>query len=264
MSDNELVLTESGTRISYTLAGGGDRTLVFVHGSYLDKHCWDSQNRFFSRDFRVLTFDLPGHGRSGNGRDDWTFRKFADDIAALSARLDLTNIILVGHSMAAYVNLILLEEFDLAVDAVIAVDAFRSAGHAMPADQREMVLQAVRTDYAGANRQFATAALLTDETPVHIREKILAAYEQSYRPMGIGIMEEMLDAYRLEQAYLPRVGYPLFVVNVDYAPTDMASFRALAGANIPVREIAGTCHFPMIEVPDDLNRAILECIGEAG
>jgi sigma-B regulation protein RsbQ len=257
--DGELILADPGTRISYTLAGEGERTLVFAHGSYLDRRCWDSQVRFFSPDFRVLTFDLPGHGKSNGSREDWTFASYARDVAGLVAELELTRVILVGHSMSAYINLILMGDHRLDAEAVIAIDAFKSAGRALPDEQREMVLQAVRTDYVGATRNFAETSLLSATTPVHIREEVLTAYERSQPALGQGLMEEMLNAHRLEQLYLPRVDYPLFVVNVDYAPTDRAAFRELAGGDIPVCEIGGTCHFPMLEVPDKLNRAILEC-----
>ena len=48
---------------------GSGPTLVFVHGWTCDSSSWDGQVPAFSGDYRVITLDLPGHGRSDSPPD---------------------------------------------------------------------------------------------------------------------------------------------------------------------------------------------------
>jgi non-heme chloroperoxidase len=72
---------------------------VFSHGWPLSADDWDPQMLFFfAHGFRVIAHDRRGHGRStqtGGGHD---MDHYADDLAALTAHLDLKNAIHVGHS----------------------------------------------------------------------------------------------------------------------------------------------------------------------
>ncbi|MDE0349837.1 MAG: alpha/beta fold hydrolase, partial [Gammaproteobacteria bacterium] len=46
-------------------AGADAATVVFVHGAAMDHTVWVLPSRYFARQgYRVLAFDLPGHGRS--------------------------------------------------------------------------------------------------------------------------------------------------------------------------------------------------------
>src|ERR1700724_3141442 len=53
---------------------------------------------FGQRGFRVIAHDRRGHGRSSQGWDGHDMDHYADDLAALTAHLDLKNVIHVGHS----------------------------------------------------------------------------------------------------------------------------------------------------------------------
>jgi non-heme chloroperoxidase len=93
------VTTKDGTSIFYKDWGTGP-TVVFSHGWPLNADAWDAQMLFLGQQgFRVVAHDRRGHGRSGqtwNGND---YDTFADDLAALLEKLDLKDVILVGHSM---------------------------------------------------------------------------------------------------------------------------------------------------------------------
>src|SRR3954465_2677386 len=66
--------------IDYHVTGKGDTTLLFVHGDFTDQTYWKEQVDYFSQHYIVVTIDLPGHGKSGKLRKDWTLESFADDV----------------------------------------------------------------------------------------------------------------------------------------------------------------------------------------
>jgi len=94
----DTITTADGIRIFYKDWGDGP-TIVFSHGWPLSADDWDAQLMFFvNQGFRVIAHDRRGHGRSSQTFDGHDMDHYADDLAALTARLDLRNAVHVGHS----------------------------------------------------------------------------------------------------------------------------------------------------------------------
>ena len=92
------ITTKDGTQIYYKDWGSG-QPIVFSHGWPLTADDWDGQMLFFGqRGFRVIAHDRRGHGRSTQTWDGNEMDTYADDLAALTEKLDLKNAIHVGHS----------------------------------------------------------------------------------------------------------------------------------------------------------------------
>jgi len=73
-------------------------TIVFLHGSGLSHIVWSLSEQFFSnKNFNVLSIDLPGHGNSEGPCLD-SIEKIADWLEKLFDRLNLYNLIIIGHS----------------------------------------------------------------------------------------------------------------------------------------------------------------------
>ncbi|HXP45193.1 MAG TPA: alpha/beta hydrolase [Candidatus Acidoferrales bacterium] len=92
------ITTKDGTAIYYKDWGKG-QPIVFSHGWPLTADDWDGQMLFFGQQgFRVIAHDRRGHGRSTQTWDGNDMDTYADDLAALTEKLDLKNAIHVGHS----------------------------------------------------------------------------------------------------------------------------------------------------------------------
>src|SRR5271163_1506040 len=94
----DTITTKDGVTIFHKDWGTG-QPIVFSHGWPLTADDWDAQMTFFlARGFRVIAHDRRGHGRSTQVATGHDMDHYADDLAALTARLDLKNAIHVGHS----------------------------------------------------------------------------------------------------------------------------------------------------------------------
>ncbi|OBI14271.1 alpha/beta hydrolase [Mycobacterium sp. E2462] len=92
------VITGDGVEIQYKDWGSG-RPIVFSHGWPLSADDWDPQMLFFLKHgYRVIAHDRRGHGRSSQTGTGHDMNHYADDLAALTAHLDLQGAIHVGHS----------------------------------------------------------------------------------------------------------------------------------------------------------------------
>lgn len=92
------ITTKDGVAIYYKDWGTG-RPIVFSHGWPLSSDDWDAQMLFFlHRGYRVIAHDRRGHGRSSQVATGHDMDHYADDLAELTAHLDLKNAVHVGHS----------------------------------------------------------------------------------------------------------------------------------------------------------------------
>ena len=92
------ITTRDGTQIFYKDWGTG-QPIVFSHGWPLSADDWDAQMLFFLlHGYRVIAHDRRGHGRSSQVSEGNDMDHYADDLAELTAHLDLHDAIHVGHS----------------------------------------------------------------------------------------------------------------------------------------------------------------------
>lgn len=256
-------IIRDGASIEYRVEGDGDITLLFVHGSYLDQECWKSQVGHFKSKFKVVTLDLPGHGRSGKGRKHWSVDGFAEDVTAVIRQLDSDPVILIGHSMGADINLLAAVAHPGTVIGFIAIENFKNAATDLPPEnqgQLKAILEALRTDFAATNEKYARMVLLTPETPKPITDQVVGAYRNAYEPMGRAIAPEIFAMYRKEKEFLPRLHLRLNLINVGYLPTHEEPLRRYAPKGYTLTHMAGTCHFPMLENARALNQALDQAI----
>ena len=88
----------NGIKLYYETSGEGP-PLVFIHGLGSSAEDWEHQVPFFAKDFRVITLDLRGHGRSDKPAGGYSIQLFASDIAALMNALRLPTAHIVGLSL---------------------------------------------------------------------------------------------------------------------------------------------------------------------
>lgn len=96
------VLLRNNVHVSGNALG---RTLVFAHGFGCGQEVWRRVAPQFEADFRVVLFDHVGAGHSDLAAYDRvkydSLHGYAEDILELLARLDLRDVVFVGHSVSA-------------------------------------------------------------------------------------------------------------------------------------------------------------------
>ena len=92
------ITTKDDTQIYYKDWGNG-QPIVFSHGWPLSADAWEDQMIFLAaHGYRCIAHDRRGHGRSDQTWEGNNLDTYADDLAELTALLDLRDAIHVGHS----------------------------------------------------------------------------------------------------------------------------------------------------------------------
>lgn len=100
----------------------GPTTVVAIHGITANAWSWGPVAGQLDGVLRVVALDLRGRGMSSDVPAPYGIRRHADDVAAAIDRLGLAPAVVVGHSMGAFVALLLAERHPAAVSDIVLVD----------------------------------------------------------------------------------------------------------------------------------------------
>lgn len=99
--------------------GKGERTIVMIHGLGSSMPAWTKNIAALARDHRVVTIDLPGYGKSSKSNYEYTMHFFAKVVHGVVRELNLSRVVLVGHSMGGQIAMTYALDYPDAVEALV-------------------------------------------------------------------------------------------------------------------------------------------------
>ena len=254
------VESADGVPIHFKVQGEGDVSLVFVHGWCTDKRYWDAQIPSFKVYYRVVTLDLAGHGSSGKERKNWTVNAFAGDVAAVVEKLDLYNVVLVGHDIAGPV---ILEAARLMPQRIIGLLGTGTFSYIyMESYKREKIdalLSMFKPDFPDGMRKYVLENYFRSTATEDFRKKIILDMAAALPEMALSALEDVLKFDGA--AALKEIDLPIRSLNSDLP---VVPFKVIRGntESFKLRFIPNTGHFLMIEDPQLFNRYFAEFLKE--
>lgn len=96
---------EDGTRVHYQIHNEqAQTTLVLIHGSNMSVQVWDAWVQYLPSRYRLLSFDMPGHGLTGRiVSDDYTAISMAGVLHQSLQQLGIKQAFVAGNSMGGRV-----------------------------------------------------------------------------------------------------------------------------------------------------------------
>jgi 3-oxoadipate enol-lactonase len=248
-----------GAEIYYEVTGTGD-PVVLLHGLGSSGRDWEPQIAELSKHYRVVSLDLPGHGRSSRPPGPYRMAGFASDVAALMSHLGIDSAHICGISLGGMVA------FQLAADAPDRVRALAiiNSGPAFPgrtlrgrltlvsrfAVIRMKGLPALAPIIAGRLFPKPEQEPLRQTFIQRFAENDRSAYEHTMRAIGKFDVSDRLD----------RIRCPVLVLASDRDYTPVAAKEAyvsrLADARLVV--ISDSGHASPMDQPERVNEALIE------
>jgi pimeloyl-ACP methyl ester carboxylesterase len=256
-------------RIYFEEAGSGI-PLVCLHTAGSDARQWRHllTDAEFTKQFRILAFDLPWHGKS-NPPESWdgdeyrlTTARYTATIRAFCSALGLERPVVMGCSIGGRIVLNLAIDHGSEFRALIGLEA---------ADFQQPWYDTAwlnRPDVHGGEVCAAlVSGLVAPQSPEVSRRETLWAYKQG----GPGVFKGDLYFYRVDGDLRGRLGpidtkrCPLYLLTGEYdfscTPEDtLRTAAGIDGADVTIMEKLG--HFPMSENPKQFRRYIAPVLAQ--
>ena len=250
--------TLDGMKIHSMATGKGSKTLVLVHGWTCDETSWAANVPELAKHYRVITLDLPGHGKSGAPKDGKvTMDMFARAVEAVRAEQKIDKIVLVGHSMGTPVIRQYAHLYPQHVTALILVDGVVVAptppggrGIQMPLDADKLT-----TAEGLAMREGMIKGMFTPKTPKDVQDHVLKMMLAAPPATAASAMRTTFDEKYASAEVMNVPAYGIFAEKSFALPA--APFLKTVFPKFDYVAMPGTGHFVMMEQPQEFNRLLI-------
>jgi sigma-B regulation protein RsbQ len=267
-------MTDVLERLAVQVSGDPEgQPMVFAHGFGCDQTLWRYVAPAFARDHRVVTFDYVGAGRSDRSAYDPVryagLQGYADDILEICQRLDLRDVILVGHSVSATVAMLAsIAEPERFNELVLVTPSPRYLDD--PPDYRggfarpdiDALLGMMDVNATGWASFLAPVVMGNPDRP-----ELSTELETTFCSIDPVMARQFAEVTFLadNRADLARVSVPSLILQVSddvVAPVEVGRYLQAHLADSTFRLIDGTGHCPHVSHPSETISVIREYLRE--
>lgn len=259
--------TRRGT--AYDNFGTGERTVVLVHGLGLNRHSWQWQVPALSQDYRVITFDLHGHGESSAPPETPSLRLFSEQLRELLDHLGISRAAICGFSLGGMIaRRFAMDHGDRLWALAILHSAHARDKAAHDAIQARVVQAAsegpAATVEAALERWFTDGYRRSHQEIVdEVRRWILANHKDVYAP----IYQVLVDGVTELVAPQPPIAVPALVMTGDEDHGNSPAMSRAIAAEIPGSQLVilpGLRHMALAESPEMFNAKLQDFLRQHG
>ncbi len=110
--------------MNYVFNGNGDKTIVFVHGLSDSLEYWRKLSSRLKDEYKILMYDIRGHGSSPLGDEAFTADMLADDLYKLLLSLNINKASFVGLSLGGNIVLSFAIRYPELVARIVVMSSF--------------------------------------------------------------------------------------------------------------------------------------------
>ena len=252
----------------YEIHGEGS-PLLLIHGGLVDYRMWQRQVEPFSKKYRVITYDIRGHGQTGGSEKRvYSVQLLAEDLRALREQLQVDKPVVCGLSLGGIVAQAYAASYPADIAALILCDTAVSAtlttsdkiqtyliGWSLAPSVR--IMGASRfTDYA-----FGLAKLMRGETWFGQNAEAQTYVQEAMRTFDTAEMAKIYDLLvRFRTPELEKIKVSTLIINGEHESGSVfrhAEYLQKHISNTHVATIPGAGHLSNVENPEAFNERVL-------
>ena len=113
----------NGHTMSYLERPGKGETIVLIHGFTANKDNWNRFVRYIPKEYRVIAFDMPGHGDSDKPVEQtYTIDYMASNLDQAVNTLGISKFHLAGNSMGGWISIFYATRYPQKVISLCLLD----------------------------------------------------------------------------------------------------------------------------------------------
>lgn len=248
--------------VSYTDEGPDDApVIIFIHGFPFNKSMWNGQVEALTEDYRVIAYDVRGHGNSDSGTEDFSIELFTDDLLTLMDALKIETAMLCGLSMGGYIALNAIINFPERFNALLLCDTTCMADKPETREKRMKTIENIRTygveQYASESIKnlFAAETFVTgNEKVAMVKDMIMKTSKESLCSTLYALARRKETCNKLADITIPVL---ILVGKEDQITPPAAALlmqKNIKGSTLNIIEHAG--HLSNIENTHEFNNQI--------
>ena len=253
------IALRNGFLNTYYLSQGSDSiNLVFLHGWTINSSYWEHQLEYFGQQYGVYAMDLAGFGKSVAQRSEYTIEEYAQDVLAFIDELNLSNVILIGHSMSGNVILEAALAGNPRVIGLIGIDNFLFVDGAPPGMDAQMqgFVAGLKQDYPTTVVGFLRHVLVKPSTPSEVLQRLEMDFTSANPEIAINVFEHLLQHSKKTSDQLEQLPFVLGLLVSDQSPLNREGLDRRCGNGYELALIEDTGHYPMVEKPQRFNELL--------
>ncbi len=263
-----------GLQLHYLDYGARDRpAMLCLHGGAAHAHWFDFVAGGFSTDFHVRALDLRGHGDSAwSNPPEYSYERFASDIAEVVEKLDLRDFVLVGHSMGGMAALVYAATYPGRAGKLVVVDTTLHMAADRIAAMREVGARqgssyATREEFVARYRLRPTGTTAASGIIRHVAENAARqADDGGWRhkfDRNIYLQRVSVDGL----PYWNHIGIPALLVKGGLSPRITPQIIAAVKARCPhveLAEVPRSDHHVTLDNPSGFVHAVKAFLARSG
>lgn len=256
---NSIRLNVNDLVVSYNDFGPDDApAIIFIHGFPLNKSMWNMQLKVLKDDFRVIAYDIRGHGESDAGNEAFSIDLFVNDLISFMNVLKIKKASLCGLSMGGYIASNAIENYPERFDALVLSDTNCTADSPEKKDKR---MEAVERIIKNGVNKYADESVKNLFAPTSFttkRAEIASVKEMIVNITELALCSTLLALSSRHETYskLPELNVPVLILvgeeDVITPPAEAESIqRNIKNSSLQVIDNAG--HLSNLENSEDFN-----------
>jgi 3-oxoadipate enol-lactonase len=249
----------NGAEIFYTDIGDKTATpIVLIHGFPFNCDMWKPQIDLLKTTFRVVAYDVRGHGRSEVGDGQYTIEMFVDDLIGLLDYLRLEKVVLCGLSMGGYIVLRAAERNPERCRALILCDTTSNADSNEAKLRRAASIKTVKSSGVKSYAEEFPKAVLSQQTFLKRTDVVEIVRKMILSNSTIGICGALLAlAARTETtSSLPKISVPTLILvgeEDNTTPPELSEKMHHLIPNSELRIVSNAAHLSNLENSEEFN-----------
>jgi 3-oxoadipate enol-lactonase len=191
---NNILTTVNNLTVSYNDEGPEEApVIIFIHGFPFNMCMWEKQVNALKDNYRVIAYDVRGHGKSEAGSGAFSIELFASDLMGLMDKLELDKAIVCGLSMGGYIALNAIQKHPDRFDALVLCDTQCTADTPEGKEKRMKTIESIKENGVEGYANESINHLFAPETYTN-KQKEIAAVREMIVNTSIESLCKTLDA----------------------------------------------------------------------
>lgn len=250
---------ETSIRTYYEVHGEGE-ALVFVHGLGSSSQDWEYQLPDFKDKFKVITYDVRGHGQSEKVKPPYSVPLFARDLAELLDELDIEKAHIVGVSMGGWIAFQFGVDYPERAHSLTVINTWADMRLKTVEDYKNYFQRAVLFRLFSMRKIGETLSkrLFIKPEQEELRQSFIESWAKNHKPSYMAAFQGGVGWTIHDKLHELKMPVLVVAADEDYTPVSMKESYTRQLPNARLAIIEDSRHATLVEKPEEFNHVLME------